>query len=360
MNDAGAMARALELARRPLRVSPNPRVGALLVRDGALLGEGAHEGAGRPHAETVALTAAGAGAKGATLYVTLEPCTHHGRTPPCVEALIAAGVARVVIGAGDPDPRVDGGGIASLRAAGIETVVGIGAEPEAHMNRAYRHRQATGRPLVTVKLAQSLDGRVAARDRSSRWISGEESRARVHRRRAEVDWVMTGSGTVVTDDPSLTARVDGVETQPGALIVDSAGRVPPDARLFRDDRPVLIATTARSPHEVHTTWKEAGADVVVLPEDDGHVSLDALVEHLAAAGTTEVYCEGGPRVATSLVRSGIAGRIELYVAPLMIGGDGLSLGELGVTTMTEALGFRLTRSETVGDDVLMIADRWEA
>ena len=267
--DEAWMARAVTLAEGGRgTVSPNPMVGAVLVRDGRVVGEGFHRAAGQPHAEAVALAAAGAAAAGATCYVTLEPCAHHGRTPPCADALVAAGVARVVAAVPDPDPRVDGAGLARLRAAGVAVAVGAGAEAAATQNAAYLTHRRLGRPRVTLKAAASLDGKVAAPDGTSKWITGPAARADAHRLRAEADAVMVGAGTALADDPRLTVRLPGwAGRQPLRVLVDAAGRVGADGHLFDGEAETLVATTPAAPPAAVEAWKAAGAEVLIVQED---------------------------------------------------------------------------------------------
>lgn len=348
MQDERFMERALELARGPAFAYPNPRVGAVVVRDGTVLGEGAHHGPGTAHAEAAALE--GIDARGATIYVTLEPCNHHGRTPPCAPALVEAGVTRAVIAMEDPDPRVGGSGCEVLRRAGIDVVIGVGRGGAERLNRAYLHHRRTGRSFVSVKLALTADGRATAPDGSSQWITGPETRRVVHARRLECDAVMVGAGTVLADDPRLTVRDVPAPRQPWRVVVDAAGRVPHDARALGEGS--VVATTQASPHDTQIAWKEAGAEVLVLPESGGGLDLAALLEVLGARGVVEVFCEGGPRLASSLVRDGLAGRLELHYAPILAGG-GLSLEGLGVATMGNALRFEIEETRRVGDDLLV-------
>ena len=347
-DDERYMARALELARGPAFASPNPRVGAVVVRDGAVVSEGAHEGPGTPHAEAVAL--AGADARGATVYVTLEPCNHHGRTPPCAPALVEAGVARVVAAVEDPDSRVAGSGFEVLRRAGIDVEVGVLRAAAESLNRAYLHHRRTGRSFVSLKLALTLDGRMTAADGSSQWITGPEARQIVHARRLECNAVMAGAGTVLADDPKLTVRDVPAPRQPLRVVVDARGRVPGDAAALGDGS--LVATTASCPHDVQIAWKETGAEVLVLPEDDRGVDLAALLDALGTRGVVEVLCEGGPRLASSLIRDDLAGRLELHYGPVLTGG-GASLEDLGVTSMAEALRFEVEETRRAGDDLLV-------
>lgn len=346
------MRRALELAALPAFTSPNPRVGTVIVRDGAVIGEGFHEGASHPHAEAVALD--GIDAAGATLYVTLEPCNHHGRKPPCAPAIVGAGISRVVAALQDPDERVDGGGFDYLREHGIEVEVGPLADEARAVNAAFLHERTTGRPLVTVKLALTLDGRLAAPDGSSRWITGPLARERVHARRIEADAVMVGAGTVLADDPSLTARDVDAPRQPARVIVDSSGRVPPAAHVFAPGADVIVATTDDAPHERQVAWKEAGAEVLVLPRGDAGVDERSLVTALSDRGWLEIYCEGGAALATRFIATGVADRLELYYGAVITGRGGPDLGTIGITDLDSAPRFRLQAAEALGDDVLAV------
>lgn len=350
------MRRALALAAEPPFTSPNPRVGAVVVVDGSVVGEGSHQGAGTDHAEVVALAAAGRAARGATMYVNLEPCIHHGRRPPCAPALVEAGVARVVAAIEDPDERVSGQGFAFLRDRGVEVVTGISADEAERVNRSFLHHRRTGRPLVVLKLALTLDGRLAAPDHTSRWITGEGARARVHTRRAQADCVLVGAGTAVSDDPELTVREVPAPRQPARVVVDSGGRVPPWARIF-DAGEVIVATTAATPADAQVSWKEAGAEVVTLDGDQGRVDLAALLDDLGARGWLEVLCEGGAELATSLLRSDLVDVLELHHGSVMVGRGGPDIGDLGVVSMRDAHEWQLLDVERSGDDVLTIYER---
>lgn len=348
-HEATYMRRALELARSARFTSPNPRVGAVLVRDKTIVGEGHHEGAGFPHAEILALS--DVDARGSTLYVTLEPCVHIGRTQPCAPAVAHSGVARVVVAVEDPDDRVAGQGIAYLKQRGVDVELGL-MEAEARLlNAPFFHHRSTGRPLVTVKLALTLDGRLAARDRTSQWITGAEARRRVHLRRFEVDAVLVGANTVLADDPSLTARNVGALRQPLKVIVDAAGRVPPSSKVFSGPADVIVATTRESSHETQTAWKECGAEVVVLESSEGGVSLLELVDLLGEREHLEVYCEGGGKLATSLLRDGLVGRLELYYGGVVAGEGGPGIGDVGTASLAEARRWSLHSVESVGNDV---------
>lgn len=353
------MHRALALARSAPFTSPNPRVGAVIVRDGRIIGEGAHLGVGTPHAEAVALEQAG-DATGATVFVTLEPCNHTGNTPPCAPALVEAGVSRVVVALVDPDERVSGSGLDLLRDAGIEVETGLLAERAASMNAPYLHHRKTGRAFLTLKLALTLDGRMAALDGTSRWITGPEARTEVHRRRLEADAVMVGSGTVAEDDPSLTVRAVPAGRQPAVVIVDGSGTVFPEgASLFATHEQVIVVTHPSVPHERQLAWKEAGAEVLVLPpqELEQGVDLDALLVELGSRGMVEVYCEGGARLATRLLALDLVDRLEIHHGAAVIGEGGPSIGDLGARSMTDASRWQLLSCEVFGDDVVTSYER---
>ena len=348
------MARAIELAAAVPRPSPNPRVGAVVVRDGAIVAEAAHEGPGRPHAERAALD--GIDATGCTIYVTLEPCSHQGRTPPCAPAVAGAGIERAVVAMEDPDERVQGRGLGMLRASGVEVSVGLLASEAAALNSAWVHERSTGRPRVTLKLALSIDGRLAAADGSARWITGAAARAHVHTRRAEADGIVVGAGTVAADDPRLSARGPGDISQPARVVVDSDGRTSAAARVFAAGAQVIVATTERCSHETQTAWKETGAEVVVVPAGPEGVDLGALVAELGRREWIEIYCEGGARLASSLLREGLVDRLELYYGPVLLG-SGPSISTLGIGSMQQASRFRLVETRRLEDDVLMVLER---
>ena len=349
------MRRALGLAARSTFTSPNPKVGCVLVREGEVVGEGHHAGAGSDHAEIVALRGARAPA-GATAYVTLEPCTHHGHTPPCAPALIEAGIARVVVAMQDPDFRVGGRGRALLAEAGVEVITGV-LEGEARaLNRTYIHHRLTGRPFVSLKLALSLDGRLAAPDGSARWITGPGARREAHRRRMEADAVVVGSGTALADDPALTVRAVPAVRQPARVLVDSSGRTPGSARLF-DDGEVVVVTTDASSHDVQTGWKEAGAEVLVLPRSSEGVDLGAMLDALGQRNWLELYAEAGERLATSLLGADLVDRLDIHHGPVLLGRGGPEIGKLGVTAIDDARRWRLLSADSVDDDVLMSYER---
>jgi len=319
------MRRALELAARGTGLaSPNPLVGAVVVRGTEVVGEGWHRGPGTPHAEIAALDAAGDRARDATLYVTLEPCAHQGRTPPCAPRVAASGVSRVVAATADPNPLVDGRGLAILRGAGIGVVVGVLEADALRLNEAFVKHLRTGLPFVTMKMAASLDGKVAARDGSSRWITGEDSRAEVHRMRAASDAVMVGAGTALRDQPALTVRVQGHRGRPPLrVIVDGRGIVPETQPVFTDGlAPTLVATTHAAPARRRRAWEDAGAEVLVLPGAGASlIPLDSLLAALGKRDIQRLLLEGGPTLAWEAVRSGLVDEVVLFFAPMLVGGE---------------------------------------
>ena len=349
------MGLALSLGRRGWgRVWPNPSVGCVIVRDGRVLGRGWTADGGRPHAETRALAQAGE-ARGATAYVTLEPCAHHGKTPPCAEALVASGVARVVVGTGDPDPRVAGRGIAILRAAGVDVVVGV-REAEARADLAgFLLRVTEDRPFVTLKLAASLDGRIATASGESRWITGPEARATVHVLRARHDAVMVGGGTARADDPLLTVRGLGERPQPVRVVLSKDLGLPLNGKLARTAREVPLwlvhgegATTA--------PWESLGARCIAVPAGSDGLDLRAALAALAGQGLTRVFCEGGGQVAAALLRAGLVDELVVFHAGLALGAEGRDmLGDLHLGRLADAPRLRLANLSQLGDDAM---SRW--
>ena len=351
-------------------VSPNPMVGAIVVGpDGTVLGEGAHEEYGGPHAEVNALRAAhkqhGAAAlREATLYVTLEPCSHHGKTPPCTNRILEADVPRVVVGTLDPFPKAQGDGIRRLREAGVEVEVGVCETACRRLNEAFFHHVDTGRPLITLKVAQTLDGRIATRTGHSKWISGEASRTLVHEWRAALDGVLVGSGTARSDDPRLTVRhVDG--RQPQRIVLDREGILPPDRTLFTDDHAdhtIAVVGEDRDRPAYADALERAGGTLLRLPEtDDEHLDLPALLDRLGSDGGRDaapmqsLLVEAGPGLATALFRQDLVDRFFCFVAPKVVG-DGIPvLGDLGITEMTDARTFADQEWTTVGSDLLFKA-----
>lgn len=353
------MARALSLARRALgSVSPNPAVGAVVVKGGATIGEGFTQPPGSAHAEIVALREAGEAARGATMCVTLEPCCHYGRTPPCTMAIIEAGISEVHVATLDPNPRVAGRGVAELRAAGIATVVGEHEEEARELNEAYMKWITTGRPFVNAKFAMSLDGKIATRSGDSRWITGERSRAFVHRLRSQVDAVMVGAGTVLADDPQLTARYGGsrpMPRQPLRVVVDAQGRISPSARLFGEPGRTMVATTSRLDDTTADILRVVGAEVLPLPEREGLVDLEALLQALGQREVTSVLVEGGAAILGSLFDARLVDKVYAFIAPIIIGGKDAvpAVGGRGVEHMTDALRLRGVRVQQFGGDVLV-------
>ncbi|WP_306467219.1 bifunctional diaminohydroxyphosphoribosylaminopyrimidine deaminase/5-amino-6-(5-phosphoribosylamino)uracil reductase RibD [Limimaricola sp. G21655-S1] len=352
------MALALSLGRRGLgRVWPNPNVGCVIVRDGRILGRGRTADGGRPHAETQALAQAGAAARGATAYVTLEPCAHHGQTPPCADALVAAGLARVVVAAQDPDPRVAGRGIERLRAAGIAVETGL-MEDEARRDLAgFLSRVERGRPFVTLKLASSLDGRIATGAGESRWITGPEARARVHMMRARHDAVMVGGGTARTDDPMLNVRGLGIDRQPVRVVLSRRLDLPMDGALARSAREVPL-WLCHGPEADAAPWRALGAESLSCPISARQLDPAAVLQALGAAGLTRVFCEGGAGLAASLLGAGLVDELVLFTAGCAIGAEGTpALSAMGIGALAEAPRLRLAGLDRVGGDVMSV---WRA
>jgi diaminohydroxyphosphoribosylaminopyrimidine deaminase/5-amino-6-(5-phosphoribosylamino)uracil reductase len=353
--DHGMMARALQLAERGLwTTSPNPRVGCVLVRAGEIVGEGWHERAGEPHAEVHALRAAGEQALGATAYVTLEPCSHHGRTPPCAEALIKAGVSRVVAAMADPNPLVSGQGLAMLQAAGIETASGLLENEARELNIGFVSRMTRGRPWVRLKVAASLDGKTALNNGVSQWITGPDARRDGHAWRARACAILTGIGTVRDDDPQLSVRDVPTTRQPLRVVVDSKLETPLGAKILQGG-PVLIAG-ALAKVEKMESLRTAGAEVLLLPNPSGKVDLKALLEILAQRGINEVHAEAGFKLNGSLLREGLVDELLLYLAPCLIGhqASGLfNLPELTRLDGKQCLQIRDLRQ--VGADIRVLA-----
>ncbi|NYF98996.1 bifunctional diaminohydroxyphosphoribosylaminopyrimidine deaminase/5-amino-6-(5-phosphoribosylamino)uracil reductase RibD [Janibacter cremeus] len=348
-----AMSRAVALAGRALgRTSPNPVVGCVVLdAAGRVVGEGLHEAAGGPHAEVNALRAAGESARGGTAVVTLEPCRHTGRTGPCTRALIAAGITRVVIAVPDPT-AVAGGGAQELRDAGVEVLVGTGREAAAHVNRAWLHSMAHGRPFVTWKLAATLDGRTAAADGTSRWITGAQARAEVHRLRARCDAVLVGAGTLRADDPHLAARDVADVVQPVRVVLDSTAGIPLTARVLDEAAPtlVVVADGAAADHLV-----AAGIDVVAVPRAGAGLDLAAVLAALHERGIRSVLLEGGAHLAGSFVAADLVDEVVAHIAAALLGSGRPVLQDAGITTITEALRLTTTDVARLGDDVAITA-----
>ncbi len=365
------MARCLELAAEGAGfVSPNPMVGCVIVgRGGTILGKGWHRQFGGPHAEVNAVDAAeDAGhdedLSTATLYVNLEPCSHHGKTPPCVDLILRKGIPRVIVGMLDPNPEVAGSGVTALREAGVDVRVGVMSHEACRLNEAFIHRLATRRPLVTLKIAQTLDGAVATATGDSRWISSADSRTLVHRWRSQLDAVMVGTGTAIADDPALSVRhVEG--RQPWRIVLDRRGRLPGDLRVFSDEH--VERTLCVSADGVRPRYGDAlerrGGRLVQVPVRGDVLDLDALMSALASGvqdvpPLESIMVEGGPRLATALMRSGLVDRLRLFVAPRIVGGGATAFDDIGTLAVSEAYTFAEHHWEHVGDDMLFTGHRY--
>lgn len=350
-----AMERALELARRGEGlVEPNPMVGAVVLDSaGATLGEGWHACFGGPHAEVAALAAAGRDARGATLVVTLEPCCHHGKTPPCTDAVLAAGIARVVVGAVDPAAHASGQGIAKLRAAGVEVIEGVASERTARLIAPFTMLATAGRPWVLAKWAMSLDGHIAAATGESRWISSEASRAVVHRLRGRVDGILVGIGTALADDPLLTARPSGAR-QPLRIVLDSRARLPLESKLVQTaaEHPTLLAVGPEAEASRMTLLRDSGVEVWQSEETDSAVRLADLLAELGRRKQTNLLVEGGPTVLGGLFDAGLVDEVQAFVAPKIIGGAAApaAVGGVGITSMQKAPRLSIESIESLGDD----------
>ncbi|MBM3214312.1 bifunctional diaminohydroxyphosphoribosylaminopyrimidine deaminase/5-amino-6-(5-phosphoribosylamino)uracil reductase RibD [Candidatus Poribacteria bacterium] len=357
--DATWMRRALELAALAEgRTRPNPLVGAVLVRHGVCVGEGFHPKAGEPHAEVFALRDAGSSSRDATLYVTLEPCSHHGRTPPCADALIASGISRVVSAMEDPDRRVAGSGHARLRAAGIAVEVGCLQAEARRLNAAYLRWQATRLPLVTAKVAASLDGKTATRTGESKWITGADARREGHRLRSVHDAVLVGIGTVLADDPQLTARHEDAP-QPTRIVLDSTCRTPPTARIADCQAArTVVAVTDRADGARVSRLERIGVEVWRLPSGESGVELNALLDRMGIEGVQSLLVEGGSAVLGSFVSQRLIDRVVWFIAPMVIGSSRAtsSVGDPGFAALDEALRLGPWRIREVPPDVCLEAD----
>ena len=352
--DLDYMRRALRLAERGRgRVSPNPLVGAVLVRDGEIVGEGAHLKIGGPHAEAHALVAAGDHARDSTLYVTLEPCSHHGRTPPCAAALIKTGVSRVVCAIRDPDEAVSGKGFQLLKAAGIRVTVGVLEAEAERQNVAYLKHRRTGMPHVTLKLGQSLDGVIATRTGASRWITCERSRRHAHRMRAQVDAIVVGAGTVTADNPRLDVRhVRGPSPKP--FVVDGKLSTAPDACVF-SERDGILLTGKSAPAQRLEEFRRAQIETWIFDDTDGVIDLHSVIARAGQHGVMSMLIEGGRTLATAALRHRIVDEIVVYVAPRLIGEGIGSIGDLGVDELAQAIQLDDVRTRRLGSDLLYTA-----
>lgn len=362
--DAAYMARALELARKGVySTHPNPRVGCVIVRDGEIVGEGWHVRAGEPHAEVHALRQAGDKAKDATAYVTLEPCSHHGRTPPCADALVNAGVARVVAAMQDPNPDVAGRGLLRLMSAGIVVQSGVLESEARALNKGFLKRMEHGLPYVRVKLAMSLDGRTAMASGESQWITGPEARSAVQRLRAQSSVVLTGADTVLADNARLTVRPDelGLNAELTALaatrlplrvLIDGRLRVPLDAPFFKAGSALVVTCAAASARE---RYHDEGHDMLALPSSGGHVDLRKLLVELAARGVNDVLVEAGPKLAGAFTRLGLVDEFQIFMAGKFMGSSARPLLDLPLAQMSEALELKIVEMRAVGNDWRVIA-----
>jgi diaminohydroxyphosphoribosylaminopyrimidine deaminase/5-amino-6-(5-phosphoribosylamino)uracil reductase len=354
--------RTIELAATAQgRTSPNPLVGAVIVKGGKTIGEGFHEGAGHPHAERVALAAASEDPAGATMYLTLEPCAHHGRTPPCTDAIIEAKLSRVVVASDDPSAKASGRGLGILRDEGIEVDVATGEVAEAArlLNQPFRKHARTGRPLVLLKYAMTLDGKVATRTGDSKWISNELSRARAHRWRAESDAVAVGIGTALADDPLLTARVDSVARQPRRVVFDAEARLPVESKLAQTSAqaPVILICSRAAARTRVQALEAAGVEVVIVSGENESARVEAALTELGARDIQQLLVEGGPHLAGSFLDAGEVDELRAFVAPVVAGGRQArpAVEGEGVERIVDAARALHTAVERIEDDVLVTA-----
>ena len=346
------MARALKLAEKGLySADPNPRVGCVVVKDDAIVGEAWHEKAGLPHAEVLALRQAGHAARGASVYVNLEPCCHQGRTPPCTGFLIDSGVKRVVAATEDPNPQVAGGGIENLRNVGIDVDVGIMRQEAEALNRGFFHRIKNGRPWVVLKVAASMDGRTAMRSGESQWVSGDQSRRDVHHWRARSSAILTGIGTVVADNPALTVRDVDTERQPLRVIVDSKFTTPRDAKILLQPGRVLVAT-ANEQYMGSEDIDSEHVEVVYVPTTNHTVDLEALMHHLTQRDINEVLVEAGPTLSGAMLQANLVDEVLIYLAPKVLGDEGRGMFSLhGLDRLVDCFKFNLIDIRQFGNDV---------
>jgi diaminohydroxyphosphoribosylaminopyrimidine deaminase/5-amino-6-(5-phosphoribosylamino)uracil reductase len=362
LRDVSFMREALKLAQSRLGLTtPNPAVGCVIVQNNKIVGRGVTGAGGRPHGETVALASAGKRARGATAYVSLEPCAHTGQTPPCARALVAAGIARVVVGCRDPFPLVRGRGIKILRAAGIEVTEGVLEDECQRLNEGFFTRVMRGRPFLTLKLATSLDGRIAAVGGDSRWISSPESRALVHRWRREADAVMVGAVTVIADNPRLTCRLEGGR-DPARVIIDGRLRVPATSKIFRQrsSAPTIVVTTAanraRAERRYHDRRGAGRTEIVAAKAAGGKIDLAALAHELGGRGWSKILLEGGAHLAGAALTAGIVDRVVFFIAPLILGGGLAAVEGLISHTVRDSIRLGPLRVTQVGTDLLVEAE----
>ncbi len=352
------MALALSLGRRGMgRTWPNPAVGCVIVRDGTIVGRGWTQDGGRPHAETQALAQAGDAAKGATAYVTLEPCAHHGETPPCAQALIDAEVAKVVVAVADSDPRVDGRGFRMLRDAGVEVVIGFGAEAAARDHAGFTSRTDSGRPFLTLKLASSFDGRIATGTGESQWITGPAARRMVHAMRSRHDAVMVGGGTARKDDPSLTVRDLGITRQPARVVVSRKLDLPLMGKLAHTaaEVPLILCHGPDAESSLIRTWVDLGAKLLQCRVRGSQLDPADVMQQLGGHGLTRVFCEGGGALAASLIEADLVDEMVGFTAGVVIGAEGLpGIGAMGLSRLDQAPRFDLVSTRQIGNDICHI------
>lgn len=346
---------AISLAEQGIfSAAPNPRVGCVIVKEDCLIGAGFHQAAGTPHAEVHALRMAGQAARGATAYVSLEPCAHFGRTPPCADALIAAGIRQVVIACTDPNPQVAGKGIAKLQAAGIECIVGVCEQEALELNRAFFHRMRTGLPLVTLKLAASMDGRSALASGESQWITSEQSRLEVHRQRLAADAILAGSGSVLIDNARLTARYPSAKAQqqPLRVIIDSKLRLPLHAALFEESSPILIATTTQAAALPQAEQLSRQAEILALPATaQGKIPLNLVVQELGKRQINHLFVEAGAALGGALLDADLVDEIQLFLAPTFLGGDARPmLLTAPLPRLSAKIAYHIAASRPIGED----------
>ncbi len=358
--DEKYMRMALRLAAKARgRTSPNPMVGALVVRNGVVISRGYHRKAGEPHAEALALARAGDAARGATLYVTLEPCSHRGkRTPPCAPLVVSSGVARVVIAMADPNRQVAGGGIRTLQSAGIEVLAGVLRDEAEKLNEAYARHITTGMPFVTLKIAETLDGRIATASGESKWITGEEARREGHHLRDGNDAILVGINTVLKDDPALTTRLPKGR-DPLRVVVDSRLRIPLKAKVLtqRSGAPTIVASLGRAPKAKRTALQKAGIEVVTTREKDGRVDLRDLMKQLGKRGVMSVLIEGGSEINASALKTGIVDKVVIFVAPMLMSGRDSKgcIGGASPARLSSAVALRDMTVRPVGKDLMIEA-----
>jgi diaminohydroxyphosphoribosylaminopyrimidine deaminase/5-amino-6-(5-phosphoribosylamino)uracil reductase len=352
-SDEEYMREALDLARKGLgKTSPNPAVGALIVKNGKIIGRGYHKKAGEKHAEISALQEAGDAANGATMYVTLEPCNHHGKTPPCTEAIIKACICRVVVGAQDPNPKVAGKGIAKLERAGMDVESGLFEGESKRMNEMYEKYITTKKPFVIAKAALSADGKMAAKDGSSKWITGEEARVVVHELRAQVDAVMVGIDTVLKDDPSLTARIAGAKN-PKRIVLDRKLKIRANSKVLNQEADTIIVTTHNAPMNRIEALRRRGVEVIIADEGSKGSKLRGLLKELANMEITSLMIEGGGKVIGSAIDERIVDKVMLFISPKILGGDGTMIMGDGANSIGNAINLKRVEMKRVGGELLL-------